>query len=109
MDLFITQGSCVLKGRGNFPGHRPNPSERVKRTAEEVGVTRRRLEITASRAAGDQLTCVCSTRRQKETRANVWRLFAEAAGGLMSLKGQTPLRKINGISLAWGGGWGSAL
>lgn len=39
-------------------------------------------------------------KRQKETRANVWRLFAEAAGRLMSLKGQTPLGKINGISSA---------
>lgn len=34
MDLFITQGSHVLKGWGNFPGHQPNASERVKRTAE---------------------------------------------------------------------------
>lgn len=42
--------------------------------------------------------------RKRHERAVVWRLFAEAAGGLMSLKGQTPLGKINGISSVQGGG-----
>lgn len=89
MDLFITLGSRVLKGRGNFPGHRPDLSERVKRTAEEGWSD----ETAGSRRNSSPVFAA----RKRHERANVWRLFAEAAGGLMSLKGQMLLGKINGI------------
>lgn len=116
-----------LKRSGNFPGHWPSPTwwgrERMKRTAEERWEQETGYECTLLEAmlavehptANLKLTCehVCTQRKERRekwpnTSCTGSLLFADWLW-LMSLKGQTPLKKINGVSEAWGNGlWGPA-
>lgn len=97
-------GKLRLKRSGQFSG---SPTESEREGEEDC-----RGGWSDETAAGDSGVsasrrpahlCLQHTEAERDTRANVWRLFAEAGGGLMSLKGQTPLRKINGISSVAGG------
>lgn len=102
------RGSCVLKVRQfNRSLTKPTPwgSEGMKRTGEK---RQERHSWTHGSAFKAHL---CGDKKKKESIGGLcvwWLLFARRLW-LMSLKGQTPLRKINGVSEARGNGlWGPA-
>lgn len=106
--IYSSRRKLHLKRSGNLTGHRPNPHcEGARRWRGQEG--RDKSYTAGHMAAHWKLTC--EERKKKKSirgRCMWWLLFAHRLW-LMSLKGQTPLRKINGVSQAQGNGlWGPA-
>lgn len=102
-----------LERSGNLTGHWPNPHGEEERGWGGQGRLRRQAgggDTGSWTPTGALITHPCARAHTgtRENRNASAALFAHRPR-LMSLKGQTPLRKINGVSRAWGNGlWGPA-